>query len=650
MAKYEISEGQVGKANANGRLLIDYLSTLGPDMPATRIGSYQMMRFVNWLNIVTGHQIAYKFADNGDWVLWPTEEAWQVDGENLYRHRDTFYFMPSWDEWYKAAFYNPQSGTYSPYAYGVSTAPTPLPFPGGTDAGTCVYAQPHDLYGMPAPGPGEPNAHRDWRGAVDVHLAGGTSPYGTVAQSGNVNEFLETAHDGVNDSTSELLMLRGGWWYRPASVLRQGGGDNVSPGYGHTATYHGGFRIAALPKNDIDSDGDGVEDREERIAGTDPNDAADSLRLWISQSEEGLEAVFQTRPAPLYGFMDPQRFYRLEAASDLAEGDWAPIPGFERILGNGEAVSFRQASGQEERRYFRLRAWMEAGMTPQPARGELTVERFGDEATSFDVAFVTVRDEGNLPDPASLPYPVGGVSYAYRIGKYEVSEEQVNKANALGTLGIDSSWSGPKKPARLMDFFERVRFVNWLNTSRGFPPAYNLDERGVWRLWSPEEAWQLGGLNLYRHKDAMFFFPSADEWYKAAFFVGNRYTRYSTASDVQPIPAAGGRVGGTLVYDQALDAEPSDVDDAGGLSYYGTMAQGGNIAEWLETAYDGVNDTAGEHLQIRGGSWSGHRTVIWSLAVNSGRPNNTGGSLTTGFRVAARVVEEGGPSEPGGLP
>jgi hypothetical protein len=36
-------------------------------------------------------------------------------------------------------------------------------------------------------------------------------------------------------------------------------------------------------------------------------------------------------------------------------------------------------------------------------------------------------------------------------------------------------------------------------------------------LWSSAQAWQVGGQNLYRHKDAYYFLPSEDEWYKAAF-------------------------------------------------------------------------------------------------------------------------------------
>lgn len=642
MGKYEISEAQMRAADSMEGLLLGDVSNLGPNMPATRIGHLQMLRFINWMNLVNGHHIAYNLSPNGDWALWPADVAWQLDGENRFRHKDAFYFLPSWDEWYKAAFYDPEQARFSLYAYGSNTAPLPLSFPGGSEPGTCVYDQPHDLYGMPPPVPGGPTAHRDWQGACEVQRAGGPSVYGTVAQNGNVNEFLETASDGVNDSTSKQLMLRGGWWYRPASVLRQGGGDTVSPSNGHTATYHGGFRVAAMPRQIDDSDGDGVSDDQERVAGTDTNDSADALRLEARWLGSRLEVSFLARSAAGYGYMDPIRLYTLEASRDTASGQWETVPGYVGIAGSDTIVRYIRPASDAEALFFRLQVWIKAGVTPQPARGIETIDRFGNAAEAFEMAFVTIEDEGNGHDVNGYPYPLGGVGYAYRIGKYEVSEEQVGKANVAGALGIVASNRGPRYPATLVDFVERARFVNWLNTSQGYPPAYNLDGAGVWRLWAVEDAWDRDGLNLYRHKDAMYFLPSADEWYKAAFFDGNRYFRYPTTSDLQPMGVAWGRVGGTVVYAQPVEAGPAPVDEAGGLSHYGTMGQGGNVSEWLETALDGVNDVVGELLQQRGGVWSSTRTGIWAQGANSGRPTGGGGSPTAGFRVAARLVGTAG--------
>jgi formylglycine-generating enzyme required for sulfatase activity len=123
-------------------------------------------------------------------------------------------------------------------------------------------------------------------------------------------------------------------------------------------------------------------------------------------------------------------------------------------------------------------------------------------------------------------------------------------------------------------------------------------------LWSSGDAWQLGGENLYRHKDAFYFLPSENEWYKAAYYNpgGSNYFLYPTGSDTAPAAVASGTNAGTAVYD-GVASFPAIVDSAGGLSPYGTMGQGGNVWEWNESAFDGSNSLSSENRAIRGGSW-----------------------------------------------
>jgi hypothetical protein len=42
---------------------------------------------------------------------------------------------------------------------------------------------------------------------------------------------------------------------------------------------------------------------------------------------------------------------------------------------------------------------------------------------------------------------------------------------------------------------------------------------------------------------------------------------------------------------------------AGGFSPYGTMGQGGNVYEMLETEYDSVNDSVTAARELRGAAW-----------------------------------------------
>jgi len=80
----------------------------GTSVPTNEVSWYEGAQFVNWLNTSTGHQAAYKFTGTqgtGDYTfdIWDVTET---DGTNLYRHKDAHYFMPTEDEWVKAAYWN----------------------------------------------------------------------------------------------------------------------------------------------------------------------------------------------------------------------------------------------------------------------------------------------------------------------------------------------------------------------------------------------------------------------------------------------------------------------------------------------------------------------------------------------------------------
>jgi formylglycine-generating enzyme required for sulfatase activity len=63
------------------------------------------------------------------------------------------------------------------------------------------------------------------------------------------------------------------------------------------------------------------------------------------------------------------------------------------------------------------------------------------------------------------------------------------------------------------------------------------------------------------------------------------------------------------------------------------MAQGGNVREWMETAYDGINNTAGENREVRGGSWLDDPLILIASVRISNNPTNE--NFFYGFRVAS---------------
>lgn len=270
-------------------------------------------------------------------------------------------------------------------------------------------------------------------------------------------------------------------------------------------------------------------------------------------------------------------------------------------------------------------------------------DEFGSGANSFSIDFVTIGNPGNSPD--ANPNPAGAVPYVYRIGKYEVSEQMVEKANTLdGALGITIDHRGPDFPATSVTWVEAAKFVNWLNTSSGFTPAYKFDANGNFQLWLPADS-GYDANNLYRNRNAKYFLPSLDEWHKAAYYdpVAGRYWDYPTGSDDVPdgIDFPGDPNFDAVFFDGGLNPGPNVITDIGLLSPFGTAGQGGNAEEWSETAVDRINNEPSEHRLYLGGAWHSAANVL--LAEHGGAgiaPGFAGDSV--GLRVASAIPEPSG--------
>jgi sulfatase modifying factor 1 len=292
---------------------------------------------------------------------------------------------------------------------------------------------------------------------------------------------------------------------------------------------------------------------------------------------------------------------------------------------------------------------------------------FGTGGNQFQIEFVTVGDPGNSPNPNQLD--LGQVNYEYRIAKFEISREMISNANSAGGLSLSMAdmsslgGNGGNRPATGLSWNAAARFVNWLNTSSGFLPAYNFvtqpgdpgyDADENIQLWTSGP--EFNSANPYRSRLAKYFLPSIDEWHKAAYHdptvvTGDPYWEYATKSNLPPAPVAVGNnpTANEAVYNQSSTGGPADVFRAGGLSYWGTMGQSGNVFEWNESAtpfpfFSPPAITPNTPRIVRGGSWvtstaddidlSGN--VTYELQPNFSGIDTT--SLTTnqiGFRIAS---------------
>ncbi len=228
MAKYEISEEIIAKANvlsasAGQPLGLNVDVERGPQKPATGLSWFDAARFVNWLNEEQGDPAAYKFDAQNQFQLWAPGDV-GYDPDNPFRNTRARYFMPSADEWHKAAYYDPVNDRYWLYPYGSDDPP--IAVASSTDPGTAVYNQ---------------------DGPADVQLAGGENLFGLVGMAGNVSDWEETSADLMNDNAVANRGVSGGSWIFTINATA------FSSAFRNSAFVHAnqsriGIRVASIPE------------------------------------------------------------------------------------------------------------------------------------------------------------------------------------------------------------------------------------------------------------------------------------------------------------------------------------------------------------------------------------------------------------------
>jgi formylglycine-generating enzyme required for sulfatase activity len=196
-------------------------------LPAAYVSFWNALRFANWLGNrqPIGPQ-GPATTEGGAYTITPEGVA----ANAVARNPGSRYFLPSEDEWYKAAYYAATSSSY--FDYPTASDVPPLCAGPGATANTANCGGAHGQ--LTAPG----------------SYTGSASPSGTLDQGGNVWEWTETV-TGV-----ENRVLRGGSFDDNSSPSPQGQ-HNLSalrrfynhPGKDDFAPLGMiGFRVAALPE------------------------------------------------------------------------------------------------------------------------------------------------------------------------------------------------------------------------------------------------------------------------------------------------------------------------------------------------------------------------------------------------------------------
>ena len=87
--------------------------------PINYVTFYDTLRFANWLN---NGQVPGSTETGAYTLLGGTPTP--SNGDSITRNADATVFLPSENEWYKAAYYNPSTSSYYPYPTCSNAAPT----------------------------------------------------------------------------------------------------------------------------------------------------------------------------------------------------------------------------------------------------------------------------------------------------------------------------------------------------------------------------------------------------------------------------------------------------------------------------------------------------------------------------------------------
>jgi formylglycine-generating enzyme required for sulfatase activity len=567
MGTYEITNAQWNKFTAaygtvTGSPLSSYdgsfhnWGTGTTNVPTNMVSWYEVAQFTNWLNTSTGHQAAYKFTgtqgtSDYTFAAWSSTDS-GYDAGNPYRNTAAKYYLPTGDEWVKAAYWN--GTTLQTYA---TQAGESLAQGDGVSGTGWNYID--DGYAT--------NPYGPWNVG-----SGSQELNGTYDMMGNVWEWMESPWTSGDYGASSSRGLRGGHWHNYSSLLAV---SSCGIGGPTGENYILGFRVASVPE-------------------------PGSIAMLVSGAVAGL-------------------------------------------------IWWKRRNAMFEKSLFRLGAALVA------------VVLLATTGQAVNIETVPVGNPGNANDTHNNGY--GGVDYAYRIGKYEVTNAQwrefltakagvsdpyglYNTSMAETYGGIDRAWLGDhyvysakggdtnwdNRPVNYVSFWDTARFCNWLHNGQGSGDT----ETGAYI--------NIGSQTTFaRQVGAQYFIPTENEWYKAAYHkndgVTGNYWDYPTGTDSVP---NNGNPGG----DTGNSASFNDGDFTIGSPYwttpvgyfgqseslYGTFDQGGNVWEWNESIlYSSLRG-------LRGGYYDGISDYLAASYRNGNSPSYEVDG--TGFRVAS-VPEPG---------
>jgi PEP-CTERM putative exosortase interaction domain len=149
--------------------------------PVVRVSFYDAIRFANWMNNGQGNGDTETGAYTllGPYTTSPYGNAIPSNGTTVTRNTGASIFLPTENEWYKAAYFNPITASYFDYPTSSDTQPVCATPTASANRANCGLAT------LPAADLTNVGSY-----------PGSRSPYGTYDQAGNAYELNETIING----------------------------------------------------------------------------------------------------------------------------------------------------------------------------------------------------------------------------------------------------------------------------------------------------------------------------------------------------------------------------------------------------------------------------------------------------------------------
>jgi len=218
------ARGGITRSGASGSFTYAVKANMG-DKPVNYVSWFDAARVSNWLvNGATGTSST----ETGAYTL----VGGQTSGTAPARNSGATFYIPTEDQWYKAAYYKGGSTNagYWDYATQSDTAPTAVTA-NSTGNGSAGSTGNFANY----------NRAADWNGqdgnVTSVGTNGGPSAYGAFDMSGNIYEWND-----LTGTAGSSRGLRGGFWFSDAFLLSSSDRNAIDPSIGSLGI---GFRLAS---------------------------------------------------------------------------------------------------------------------------------------------------------------------------------------------------------------------------------------------------------------------------------------------------------------------------------------------------------------------------------------------------------------------